>query len=598
MSNVSASKKKHAPEQGTVVQAEARAALLRRFEQPLIQKYRPYLSTFQVSLDDRAWPNRQVSRAPIWCSVDLRDGNQALINPMSLAQKLEMFRLLVEIGFKEIEIGFPSASEVEYEFARTLIEQNLIPDDVAVQVLTQSRAHLIERTFQAVAGAKRAIVHLYNSTSELQRRVVFRLDKSAIKEIAVQGTKQVKELASKAQGEIIFEYSPESFTGTELEYALEVSNAVIEVWQPTPSCKMILNLPATVEMATPNIYADQIEWMSRHLSHREAVVLSLHTHNDRGTGVAASELGLLAGADRVEGTLFGNGERTGNVDLVTMALNLFSQGIDPGLRLSDINRIREVAERCTQLPVHQRHPYAGELVFTAFSGSHQDAINKGLRMLGENGGTLWDVPYLPIDPQDIGRTYEAIIRINSQSGKGGVAYLMSTEFGCEMPKEMHPEFSAVVQRLSEEMGSEVPPQAIWKAFSKEYLDATAPYHFLNFRLAPSLTNPDLVDATLAVEIRGQACEIVGRGNGPIDACKEALVAAGCPQFQLTHFMQHARSGGSDAEAVSYIQVQMPMTAGAVPVKRFGVGIHANTEKASIKALLSAVNRAMIGRGEN
>ena len=587
-----------APEKGPLIQdkiirVEGRTMQQRWLDLPLTQKYRPYLSSFNVALPDRTWPTRQVTKAPIWCSVDLRDGNQALINPMTVAQKLEMFSLLVEIGFKEIEIGFPAASEIEYEFTRTLIEGRLIPDYVTPQVLTQSRAHLIERTFQSLQGAARAIVHLYNSTSELQRRVVFRLNKPEILDIAVQGTKQIKELAGRSGADILFEYTPESFTGTELEYALEVSNAVIDAWDPTPQHRMILNLPATVEMTTPNVYADQIEWMSRHLNKRDAVILSLHTHNDRGTGVAASELGLLAGAERVEGTLFGNGERTGNVDLVTIALNLFSQGIDPGLRLSDMNRIREVAERCTQLAVHPRHPYAGELVFTAFSGSHQDAINKGMRALGESGGTLWQVPYLPIDPQDIGRTYEAIIRINSQSGKGGIAYIMASEFGCDMPKDMHPEFSSVVQRISEEMGSEVPPQVIWRAFAKEYLDTVTPYRFLNFRSSPSLTNSDVVECTLALEIDGKPQELTGRGNGPIDACKGALITAGCPTFQLTNFVEHARSAGSDAEAVAYIQVQI--SGAGAPVKRYGVGIHSNIEKASIKALLSAVDRALGAR---
>ena len=410
-------------------------------------KYTPYHELFTVALPDRTWPNNRILQAPIWCSVDLRDGNQALVNPMSVPQKLEMFELLVKLGFKEIEIGFPSASEVEFEFTRTLIDRGLIPDDVTPQILTQSRTHLIERSFEALHGAKRAIVHLYNPTSELQRRVVFHASQEEVKRIAIEGTRLIKSLAAKTSTEILFEYSPESFTGTELPFALEVCNAVIREWGPTPHHKMILNLPSTVEMITPNIYADQIEWFIRHLENRESVIVSLHTHNDRGTGVAATELGLLAGADRVEGTLFGNGERTGNVDIITLALNLFSQGIHPNLDLHDIGSIREVAERCTELPVHERHPYAGDLVFTAFSGSHQDAINKGMRALAESGENRWEVPYLPIDPRDIGRTYEAIIRINSQSGKGGVAYMMRSEFGCDLPKDMHPEFSAVIQKI-------------------------------------------------------------------------------------------------------------------------------------------------------
>ncbi len=554
-----------------------------------VSKYGPYLKAFPVTLPNRKWPEKTITRAPTWCSVDLRDGNQALVNPMSVVQKLELFALLVEIGFKEIEIGFPSASEVEFDFTRRLIEDGLIPDDVIPQVLVQSRAHLIERTFESLKGAPRAIVHLYNPTSELQRRVVFKMDRKKIIDVALEGVRLIKSLAETSSTSITLEYSPESFTGTELPFALEICEAVIREWNPTPQNKIIINLPATVEMATPNVYADMIEWFLENVSHRDSIILSLHTHNDRGTGVAATELGLLAGADRVEGTLFGNGERTGNVDIITVALNMYTQGVDPQLDIRNINRIRELAERCTQLPVHERHPYAGDLVFTAFSGSHQDAINKGMRARGDSKG-LWEVPYLPIDPQDIGRSYEAIIRINSQSGKGGVAYIMSSEFGCDLPKDMHPEFSAVIQKLSETLGAEVPSIRIWESFAKEYLEASAPYRFQNFRSTQSLVNPEIVEVVLAVEVRGTPVELIGKGNGPVDACKDALIKAGCKTFTLKNFVQHARTAGTDAEAVAYIQVEMERN-GSV-IRRYGVGIHPSIEKAPIKALLSALNRAL------
>jgi 2-isopropylmalate synthase len=549
-------------------------------------RYQQYATSFPVSLSDRTWPDKLITKAPIWCSVDLRDGNQALINPMDHKQKLEMFQLLVEIGFKEIEIGFPSAARVEFEFTRSLIEQNLIPDDVTPQVLTQARPHLIKKTFEAINGARRAIVHVYNSTSELQRRVVFRADKGAIKEIAVNAVRQIKELAEKTETEIVLEYSPESFTGTEIEYALEVCNAVTECWGPTPDNKLILNLPATVEMSTPNLHADQIEWFHRNLANRESVILSLHPHNDRGTGVAATELALMAGGDRVEGTLFGNGERTGNVDIVTLALNMFSQGVHPHLDLSDVKRVRELCERCTELPVPHRHPYAGELVFTAFSGSHQDAIKKGVKAFGEGSGDLWEVPYLPIDPADIGREYEPIIRINSQSGKGGVAYILESEFDCQMPKEMHPEFSQVIQSISDRSGKEVLSSDIWNAFTREYLECNKPYQFVNFLSASLIEDPDQVKCRLRMVVDGEEREVRGTGNGPIDACRKALLESGVPEFAIVDFEQHARSAGSDAEAVAYIRIE-----NGGGKMRYGVGIDANTNKASIKALLSALNRA-------
>ena len=421
-----------------------------------IDKYRPFP---QIDLPDRAWPNRTIDRAPIWCSVDLRDGNQALINPMNLEQKLSMFSLLVDIGFKEIEVGFPSAAAVEFDFTRTLIDNGLIPEGVYPQVLTQARDHLIRRTFQAIEGTPQAIVHLYNSTSELQRRVVFRKDRAAIRQIAVDGTRLVRELADRTDTDVVYEYSPESFTGTELDYVVEVCDAVIEAWDPSPDRRIIINLPATVELATPNVYADQIEWFLRNVQRHDSIILSLHTHNDRGTGVAATELGMLAGGERVEGTLFGNGERTGNVDIVTVALNLYTQGVDPGLDLSDLGRLIGISDACTELPIDARHPYAGELVFTAFSGSHQDAINKGMTAQGDG---LWEVPYLPLDPTDIGRSYQAIIRINSQSGKGGVAYVMEAEFGCQLPKTMQPEMGEVVQELTDRTGREVNAAEIWE----------------------------------------------------------------------------------------------------------------------------------------
>ena len=545
----------------------------------VIDKYRPFPA---IDLPDRSWPNRTIDRAPIWCSVDLRDGNQALINPMNLQQKLSMFSLLVEIGFKEIEVGFPSAAAVEFDFTRTLIDRGLIPQDVYPQVLTQARDHLIRRTFAAIEGAPQAIVHLYNSTSELQRRVVFGKDRAAIRRIAVDGTRLVRELADRTGADIVYEYSPESFTGTEIDFAVEVCDAVIAAWDPAPERRMIVNLPATVELATPNVYADQIEWFLRHVQRRGDIILSLHTHNDRGTGVAATELGLLAGGERVEGTLFGNGERTGNVDIVTVALNLYTQGVDPGLEMSDLGRLIEVSDACTDLPVGPRHPYAGELVFTAFSGSHQDAIKKGMAAQGDG---LWEVPYLPIDPTDVGRSYQAIIRINSQSGKGGVAYVMEHEFGCQLPKTMQPEVGQVVQDLTDSTGREVNAAEIWDAFRREYLQADRPIRFLDYAFASDERDSSLVHGRLTVAIEGERMELSGSGNGPIDALKSALGQAGWDDFKLTHYSEHALGQGTDSTAIAYIQVLRDDG-----TQRFGAGTHPNIAKASALALISALNR--------
>ena len=546
-----------------------------------ITKYRPFPT---IDLPDRQWPNRTLTQAPLWCSVDLRDGNQALINPMNLEQKLRMFSLLVDIGFKQIEVGFPSAAAVEFDFTRTLIERDLIPDGVYPQVLTQARDHLIRRTFEAIAGTPRAIVHLYNSTSELQRRVVFRMDRAAIRGIAVDGTRLVRELADRTETEILYEYSPESFTGTELDFSVEVCDAVIEAWDPTPQRPIIINLPATVELATPNVHADQIEWFLRHVQRRDSIILSLHTHNDRGTGVAATELAMLAGGQRVEGTLFGNGERTGNVDIVNVALNLYTQGVDPGLDLSDVGRLLEISAACTDLPVGARHPYVGELVYTAFSGSHQDAINKGMTAQGEG---LWEVPYLPIDPTDIGRSYQAIIRINSQSGKGGVAYVMETEFGCQLPKTMQPEFGQVVQELSDRSGREVEAHEIWRAFQREYLEADAPLRFLDYAIASDTEDSSRMHGTLTLAVDGAEMELRGSGNGPIDALKDALGQAGLADFRLTHYSEHALGQGTDSTAIAYIQI-----ARDDGTQRFGVGTNPNIAKASALALISALNRTL------
>jgi 2-isopropylmalate synthase len=542
-----------------------------------------------VDLPDRSWPTRAITAAPLWCSVDLRDGNQALIDPMTPPRKRRMFELLVRMGYKEIEVGFPSASQTDFDFVRQIIEEDLIPDDVTIQVLTQAREPLIERTFASIAGAPRAIVHLYNSTSTLQRRVVFGLDRNGITAIATDGARLCLKLAeSMGDTEVRFEYSPESYTGTELDYALEVCSAVLDVWQPTPDWPAIINLPATVEMATPNVYADSIEWMSRHLPRRDAVVLSLHPHNDRGTAVAAAELGVMAGADRVEGTLFGNGERTGNVDLVTLGMNLFAQGVDPMVDFSDIDEIRRTVEYCNQLPVHERHPYGGDLVYTAFSGSHQDAIKKGFEALDRDAAAAgvstsdfaWGVPYLPIDPKDVGRTYEAVIRVNSQSGKGGVAYLMKTEHALDLPRRLQIEFSQVVQRVTDTAGGEVGPEQLWEIFSAEYL-APGPVRLVRHQ---SSTVDGVVEVTAELLVDGAPTVVRGQGNGPIAAFVAGLGAAGW-EVRVLDYAEHALSAGGDARAAAYLEVAIGDRV------LWGVAVDANIVTASLHAVLSALARS-------
>lgn len=544
--------------------------------------YQRYRRVPVVSYPERKWPNKEIEKAPVWCSVDLRDGNQALIEPMVVSEKVEMFRLLVKLGFKEIEVGFPSSSQLEYDFLRQLVDRKMIPDDVTVQVLCQCREHLIERTFEALRGVPRAIVHIYNSTSTLQRDVVFEKSKEEIKQIAVDGTRMVKERAKDFPGEIILEYSPESFTGTELPYALEVCTAVQEAWQPTERNKIILNLPATVEMNTPNVYADQIEWMSTHLQDRDKIILSVHPHNDRGTGIAATELALLAGADRVEGTLFGNGERTGNVDILTVAYNLFSQGINPELDLEDIKEIIDVYERCSKMKVHERHPYAGKLVFTAFSGSHQDAINKGTRAMAERQNPYWEVPYLPIDPTDVGRVYEPIVRINSQSGKGGVAYVMETCFGFKMPKGMHREFADVIQVLAEKQG-EVTPEQIYQHFEKEYLGLTEPFELVRYEVSD--VDQD-TRARVIFKYVGQLFDAECIGNGPIDAVKAAILSQVNLSAKVLDYDEHALTQGSKSKAAAYIHM-VDLDTGRTT---YGVGISSNITRASIRGIFSALNR--------
>ncbi|MEV0418856.1 2-isopropylmalate synthase [Streptosporangium canum] len=555
------------------------------------KRYEPYAP---VRLDDRTWPGKVVDRAPRWCAVDLRDGNQALIDPMDSHRKLKMFELLVKMGYKEIEVGFPAASQTDFDFVRQIIEEGLIPDDVVIQVLTQARPELIERTFESIQGAATAIVHLYNSTSTLQRRVVFGQDREGITAIAVEGAKLCRKLADASDVDVYFQYSPESFTGTELEYAVEVCDAVNEVWQPTPDRKVIVNLPATVEMATPNIYADQIEWMHRNLAYRDSIILSLHPHNDRGTAVAAAELGYMAGADRIEGCLFGNGERTGNVCLVTLGMNLFSQGVDPEIDLSDIDEVRRVTEYCNQLPVHPRHPWGGELVYTAFSGSHQDAIKKGFEHLERDAAAAgvpveeftWAVPYLPIDPKDIGRTYEAVIRVNSQSGKGGVAYIMKADHQLDLPRRLQIEFSRVVQARTDALGGEVNPAQMFEVFTDEYLpNPTSPWGRLGLLAHRTVSRGDEKDA-ISVDLRvdGEIREIEGVGNGPISAFCDALAGIGI-RVRVLDYAEHAMSAGTDAKAASYIECEIGGEA------LWGVGVDANTTTASLKAIISAVNRA-------
>lgn len=546
------------------------------------KKYKKYET---MNFSERTWPSKTIQKAPIWCSVDLRDGNQALPVPMSVPQKIEMFKLLQDMGYKEIEIGFPSASDTEYRFLRTLIEQNLINDDVTIQVLTQARRHLIEKTFEGLKGAKKAVVHVYNSTSTLQRKVVFNKNKQEILDIAIEGARLLQELSANYPGtDFTFEYSPESFTGTEMEYALEVCEAVTQVWQPTQDKKVIINIPATVEMATPNVYADQVEWFSNHLSRRDAIILSVHAHNDRGTSVAATELALLAGADRVEGTLFGNGERTGNVDILTLAMNLFSQGIDPEVNIENIDEIVDVYKRCTGMEVHDRHPYAGQLVFTAFSGSHQDAINKGLKAYGEEKPEFWEVPYLPIDPTDLGRKYEEIIRINSQSGKGGVAFILEEEFGYKLPKTMHPEVSKPIQMVTDETGKELSPQEIFEIFKEAFLNITSPMELVRFS-STSEDSENTVQVHAEIMDKGIHKSIEGIGNGPISAFFHGLQKEGYVGYKLISYDEHAISDGENAEAAAYIQLE------AESGKRhFGAGTDQNINKASIKALISAMNK--------
>ncbi|HEV2782514.1 MAG TPA: 2-isopropylmalate synthase [Actinophytocola sp.] len=557
-----------------------------------VHRYKPYPELVEpVTLPDRTWPDKRITKAPQWCAVDLRDGNQALIDPMSPARKRRMFDLLVRMGYKEIEVGFPAASQTDFDFVREIIVDDAVPEDVTIQVLSQCRPELIERTFESIAGAHKAIVHIYNSTSILQRRVVFREEREGIKKIATSAAEMVLEYAGKySDTDLRFEYSPESYTGTELSYALEVCNAVTEIWQPTPERPVIVNLPATVEMATPNVYADSIEWMHRNLERRDAVVLSLHPHNDRGTAVAAAELGYQAGADRIEGCLFGNGERTGNVCLVTLGMNLFSQGIDPQIDFSDIDEIRRTVEYCNQLPVGERHPWGGDLVFTAFSGSHQDAINKGfdaLRADAQRAGVPvdehdWEVPYLPIDPKDVGRTYEAVIRVNSQSGKGGVAYIMKTEHHLDLPRRLQIEFSQVIQRHTDTEGGEVSPKQMWDTFSTEYLEPRTPLVLRRYRIADDAAGHDEIVAH--VEVEGDEHEITGTGNGPIAAFVDALASVGY-DTRVLDYTEHALTAGDDARAAAYVEC----TIGDRVL--WGVGVDSSIVTASLRAVVSAINRA-------
>jgi 2-isopropylmalate synthase len=545
-------------------------------------KYPPFQP---IALHDRSWPSRTISAPPTWCSVDLRDGNQALIEPMDAARKRRMFDLLVRTGFKEIEVGFPAASQTDFQFVRELIERGLIPEDVTIQVLTQARPELIARTFESLRGARRAIVHLYNSTSTLQRRVVFNLDKAGIVDIAVQGAKcMLAEARKQPDTDWFFEYSPESFTGTELDFAVEVCDAVTELWQATPERKVILNLPATVEMSTPNTYADQIECFGRHVARRDSVIISVHPHNDRGTAVAAAELAMMAGAERVEGTLFGNGERTGNVDVVTLAMNMYTQGVHPQLDFSNINEAARCVEQCNQLPIHPRHPYVGDLVFTAFSGSHQDAIKKGFA--ARKPGDAWEIPYLPIDPRDLGRTYESVIRVNSQSGKGGIAYLLERDYQLSLPRRLQIEFSQAVQAVTDATGKELSSAEIWALFEQEYLKQSGAYDYRSHQLATATDGSDGERLTIKLACNGQGAVLSGRGNGPIDALIDAL-GLSC---DVLSYEEHSIGSGSNAKAVAFVEVTTPSR-----VTLFGVGLHANIVTASLLAVLSAMNRAT-GRG--
>ncbi len=569
-----------------------------------ISKYRPFHEQIRVDLPDRTWPDKRIEKAPRWCAVDLRDGNQALIDPMSPERKRIMFELLVQMGYKEIEVGFPSASQTDFDFVRQLIEEDLIPADVTIQVLTQAREHLIERTYEAIAGARQAIVHLYNSTSVLQREVVFRTDRQGIIDIALEGARLCRKFETRIpETKVYYEYSPESYTGTELEFAVDVCNQVLDVFEPTPDRKVIINLPATVEMATPNVYADSIEWMSRHLHHRENVILSLHPHNDRGTAIAAAELGYLAGADRIEGCLFGNGERTGNVDLVALGINMFTQGIDPQIDFSDIDHVKRTAEYCNQLPVHERSPWAGDLVFTAFSGSHQDAIKKGFEAMAaraaETGVSVddieWAVPYLPVDPKDLGRSYEAVIRVNSQSGKGGVAYLLKSDHSLDLPRKLQIEFSGVVQAKTDAEGGEVSSRQIWDIFTDEYLPASDDdAKWGRFELLSTRTESDMSgEVTLEVTLRDGDEEIAtsGVGNGPVSAFLEVVRAQGF-DITLYDYVEHTLSAGGDAQAAAYVELQVDGE------RLWGVGIDGDISTASLKAIVSAVNRAIRTRTQS
>lgn len=549
-----------------------------------VSKYRAFKA---IDISERQWPSNSIKQSPKWCSVDLRDGNQALIEPMGEERKLRMFNLLLEIGFTEIEVGFPSASQTDFDFVRKIINDNLIPANVTIQALTQARPELIKRTFESLEGAKNAIVHVYNSTSTLQRKVVFKSDEAGIKKIATDGAKWVLEESQKyPTTNWTFEYSPESFTGTELPYAVEVCNAVNEVWKPNKNKKTIINLPATVEMSSPNLYADQIEWMCRNLENRQNIIVSLHPHNDRGTAVAASELGVMAGADRIEGTLFGNGERTGNVDLVTLALNMLTQGIDPHLDFSNINPIMREVEYCNQLPVHPRHPYAGDLVFTAFSGSHQDAIKKGLTEIRNSNQKIWEVPYLPIDPKDVGRSYEAVIRINSQSGKGGVAYLLEKDHGLSMPRRLQIEFSQVIQKLADESGKEISPSDIWNNFQNTYLTKSGNYEFLEHNINSKANNDGTQSDQIELSLlsNSKKISIKGSGNGPLDAMIDAIKKDLDIDLKISDYHQHAISSGSDAQAVAYSELIFK------DKSVWGVGIHQNTVIAGLESVISGLNR--------
>ncbi|MDC0476933.1 2-isopropylmalate synthase [Alphaproteobacteria bacterium] len=550
------------------------------------EKYLPFIGP---KLDDREWPDRRIETAPVWCSVDLRDGNQALIEPMDSTRKMMMFKMLVKMGFREIEVGFPAASDTDFNFLRELIEGGYIPDDVTIQVLTQARKELIQRTVDSLHGAPNAILHLYNSTSTLQRRVVFKNDRNGVKQIAVDGAKMVAESLAKAGAEHLrLQYSPESFTGTELDYALDVCEAVMAVWQPTKDKPTIINLPATVEMSSPNIYADQIEWMHLHFSKRDTVVLSLHPHNDRGCAVAATELALMAGADRVEGTLFGNGERTGNVDLVTLGLNMFTQGIDPNLDFSDINKLIETAEFCNQLPIHERHPYAGKLVHTAFSGSHQDAIRKGVEALADANQNIWEVPYLPIDPGDIGRTFEAIIRVNSQSGKAGAAYLLEVDHHVRLPRGAEVEFSKLVQQEADTTGKEITSQRIWELASAHYIIPTGHFELVSFESSRATRTGESERVTATIRHSGEEIVVSAIGNGPISAFVDAMRANFDLSFRLADFGQNTRSATSKAEAAAYVELTIETDAGQQSI--YGVGIDTSITMAPIRAMISALNK--------